>query len=192
MTHIRVLIFPPTAKKIHFTARKENEQWRHIWSRSFSTFPSKESSHFSFKCRIPSCIFNSHNSHQFNFLQHMVSKILISHIIIAIYSCTRPKIVHLSFFSDAQSPERSPNVETPVSPTPSNSDSTPLDFGSVFLNPEHFFEALFSSHMYTIMAEETNKYAQRKLQRGKFFHNIYFYKDPEILIHWLEALTFDM
>ena len=50
-------------------------------------------------------------------------------------------------------------------------------------NPEHFFEALFSSHMYTIMAEETNKYAQRKLQRGKFFHNIYFYNDPEILIH---------
>ena len=50
-------------------------------------------------------------------------------------------------------------------------------------NPEHFFEALFLSHMYTIMAEETNKYAQTKLQRGKFFHNIYFYKDPEILIH---------
>ena len=36
-------------------------------------------------------------------------------------------------------------------------------------NPEDFFEALFTSHMYTIMAEETNKYAQRKIQRGKFF-----------------------
>ena len=51
-------------------------------------------------------------------------------------------------FSDVHSPETSPNVETPVSPTPSNSDSTPLSFGSVFLNPEHFFEALFSSHHY--------------------------------------------
>ena len=41
-------------------------------------------------------------------------------------------------------------------------------------NPEDFFEALFSSNMYTIMAEETNKYAKRKLRRGKFFlHNIY-------------------
>ena len=36
-------------------------------------------------------------------------------------------------------------------------------------NPEDFFEALFTSHMYTIMAEETNKYAQRKIQRGKYF-----------------------
>ena len=50
-------------------------------------------------------------------------------------------------------------------------------------NPEHIFEALFSSHMYTIMAEETKKYAQIKLQRGKFFHNIYFYNNPQILIH---------
>ena len=36
-------------------------------------------------------------------------------------------------------------------------------------NPEDFFEALFTSHMYMIMAEETNKYAQRKIQRGKYF-----------------------
>ena len=36
-------------------------------------------------------------------------------------------------------------------------------------NPEDFFEALFTSHMYTIMAEEMNKYAQRKIQRGKYF-----------------------
>ena len=36
-------------------------------------------------------------------------------------------------------------------------------------NSEDFFEALFTSHMYTIMAEETNKYAQRKIQRGKYF-----------------------
>ena len=34
--------------------------------------------------------------------------------------------------------------------------------------PEHFFEALFDQRMYTIMAEETNRYAQRKIQ-GKFF-----------------------
>ena len=36
-------------------------------------------------------------------------------------------------------------------------------------NPEDFFKALFTSHMYTIMAEEMNKYAQRKIQRGKYF-----------------------
>ena len=42
-------------------------------------------------------------------------------------------------------------------------------------NPEDFFEALFSSNMYTIMAEETNKYAKRKLQRGKFFYIIFIY-----------------
>ena len=42
-------------------------------------------------------------------------------------------------------------------------------------NPEDFFEALFSSHMYTIMAEEMNKYANRKLQRGKFFYIIFIY-----------------
>ena len=42
-------------------------------------------------------------------------------------------------------------------------------------NPEDFFEALFSSHMYTIMAEETNKYMNRKLQRGKFFYIIFIY-----------------
>ena len=36
-------------------------------------------------------------------------------------------------------------------------------------NPEDFFEALFTSHIYTIMAEETNKYTQRKIQRGKYF-----------------------
>ena len=55
-------------------------------------------------------------------------------------------------------------------------------------NPEDFFEALFTSHMYTIMAEETNKYAHRKLQRGKyiFLYKLYlqnkkflFIKDPE-------------
>ena len=44
-------------------------------------------------------------------------------------------------------------------------------------NPEDFFKALFSSNMYTIMAEEMNKYAKRKLRRGKFFlHNIYLHK----------------
>ena len=36
-------------------------------------------------------------------------------------------------------------------------------------NPEHFFEALFTSQMFTIMAEETNKYANRKAQRSKLF-----------------------
>ena len=43
------------------------------------------------------------------------------------------------------------------------------------INPEDFFEALFSSHMYTIMAEEMNKYTNRKLQRGKFFYIIFIY-----------------
>ena len=57
-------------------------------------------------------------------------------------------------------------------------------------NPEDFFEALFTSHMYTIMAEETNKYAHRKLQRGKYIFssqnfiyktNLFFFiNDPEM------------
>ena len=34
--------------------------------------------------------------------------------------------------------------------------------------PEDFFNALFDTRMYTIMAEETNKYAQRKKQREYF------------------------
>ena len=34
--------------------------------------------------------------------------------------------------------------------------------------PEDFFDALFSTQMYTIMAEQTNNYVQRKMQRGKF------------------------
>ena len=33
--------------------------------------------------------------------------------------------------------------------------------------PEDFFKALFNRQMYTIMAEETNKYANRKIERGK-------------------------
>ena len=40
--------------------------------------------------------------------------------------------------------------------------------------PEDFFDALFSTQMYTIMAEEMNNYAQRKIQRGKF-SKIFFY-----------------
>ena len=39
--------------------------------------------------------------------------------------------------------------------------------------PEDFFEALFNWQMYTIMAEETNRYTQRKIQEGKFFHNFF-------------------
>ena len=58
-------------------------------------------------------------------------------------------------------------------------------------DPEHFFDALFSTHMYTIMAEETNKYAQRKIQRGKFPLTLFilqhnntklFFDDPEIIV----------
>ena len=40
--------------------------------------------------------------------------------------------------------------------------------------PEDFFDALFSTQMYTVMAEETNNYAQQKIQRGKF-SKIFFY-----------------
>ena len=32
--------------------------------------------------------------------------------------------------------------------------------------PEDFFNALFDHNMYTIMAEETNKYAHQKILRG--------------------------
>ena len=39
--------------------------------------------------------------------------------------------------------------------------------------PEDFFSALFDRNMYTVMAEQTNKYAHRKIQRGKiFFFNL--------------------
>ena len=37
---------------------------------------------------------------------------------------------------------------------------------------EHFFNALFQSRMYTIMAEETNKYVHRKKQTHEYL-NIY-------------------
>ena len=40
--------------------------------------------------------------------------------------------------------------------------------------PEHFFEALFDSHMYTIMAEHTNLYAQRRIQ-GKYLFTHYLF-----------------
>ena len=36
--------------------------------------------------------------------------------------------------------------------------------------PEDFFNALFDTRMYTIMVEETNKYAQRKKQSCEYFN----------------------
>ena len=55
--------------------------------------------------------------------------------------------------------------------------------------PEDFFNALFNSHMYTIMTEETNRYVQQKIQRGKFLTKYLFisnqcksfFHDPEII-----------
>ena len=41
--------------------------------------------------------------------------------------------------------------------------------------PEDFFNALFDNTMYTIMAEETNKYAQGKKQTRKYKKVFYFY-----------------
>ena len=35
------------------------------------------------------------------------------------------------------------------------------------MKPEDFFVTLFNRQMYTIMAEETNKYANHKIERGK-------------------------
>ena len=40
--------------------------------------------------------------------------------------------------------------------------------------PEDFFNALFDDTMYTIMAEETNKYAQRKKQTRKYKKSLLF------------------
>ena len=59
-------------------------------------------------------------------------------------------------------------------------------------NPEDFFNALFSTQMYTIMDEETNRYAQRKIQRCKFFTKYLFtqqtfFQDPERLYHLLHG-----
>ena len=41
--------------------------------------------------------------------------------------------------------------------------------------PEDFFNALFERRMYTIMTEETNKYAQRRKQAREYYnlHKIY-------------------
>ena len=55
--------------------------------------------------------------------------------------------------------------------------------------PEDFFNALFSSQMYTIMTKETNRYVQQKIQRGKFLTKYLFisnqcktfFQDPEII-----------
>ena len=55
--------------------------------------------------------------------------------------------------------------------------------------PEDFFNALFSSQMYTIITEETNRYVQQKIKRGKFLTNYLFisnqcktfFQDPEII-----------
>ena len=55
--------------------------------------------------------------------------------------------------------------------------------------PEDFFNALFSSQMYTIVTKETNRYAQQKIQRGKFLIKYLFisnqcktfFQDPEII-----------
>ena len=42
--------------------------------------------------------------------------------------------------------------------------------------PEDFFNALFQDRMYTVMAEETNKYAQRKKQACKYFNLHFLFK----------------
>ena len=55
--------------------------------------------------------------------------------------------------------------------------------------PEDFFNALFSLQMYTIITEETNRYVQQKIQRGKFLTKYLFisnqcktfFQDPEII-----------
>ena len=40
--------------------------------------------------------------------------------------------------------------------------------------PEHFFSEMFDARMYTIMAEETNKYACRRKQNRKYKNFFYF------------------
>ena len=59
-------------------------------------------------------------------------------------------------------------------------------FGSAFLtlpkrNTEDFFEALFNRQMYTIMAEETNKYANCKIERGKLCTRCIYFMVQEAL-----------
>ena len=41
--------------------------------------------------------------------------------------------------------------------------------------PQYFFNALFENRMYTIMAEETNKYAHRRKQACEYFYFLTFY-----------------
>ena len=45
--------------------------------------------------------------------------------------------------------------------------------------PEHFFKALFDRGMYTIMAEETNRYTQKKIIEGKFLSRSFFIPEVE-------------
>ena len=41
-------------------------------------------------------------------------------------------------------------------------------------NPEDFFNALFENRMYTIMANETNKYVQQRKQAHEYFYFVHF------------------
>ena len=50
-----------------------------------------------------------------------------------------------------------------------------MSSGSTQNKPEDFFNALFDDNMYTIMAEETNKYVHRKKQTHKYKKVFYFY-----------------
>ena len=49
--------------------------------------------------------------------------------------------------------------------------------------PEDFFNALFDDSMYTIMAEETNKYAHRKKQTCKYKKKSFISKS-KIIFFW--------
>ena len=55
--------------------------------------------------------------------------------------------------------------------------------------PEDFFNALFDEQMYTIMAEQTNKYAHRKIQRGKLIFQIFIYFLSECFLNPELCLT---
>ena len=66
--------------------------------------------------------------------------------------------------------------------------------------PEDFFNALFDDNLYTIMAEETNKYAHRKKQTHKYkksfistsYINFFRYHDDTIItyvISWIKYRT---
>ena len=73
-----------------------------------------------------------------------------------------------------------------------------LNMNTTSRNPEDFFNNLFDARMYTIMAEETNKYARQQIQkvmgsRDPFQHmDHYSYRQHACLSTWKDLNSSDI